>query len=389
MPELTNGGQRRIYRILCYLAQCDGAIDPRERDTIERYRHSYALESKEALLLESEAMAKTGLALGSSDAEQRALVTAMIDIVTADGVFALPERERLGRILKKLGIAPGSIEGRLVESLEHHRQVTEAAREPASTPAPPPLEGHKIETSAGLLTLEPIDDARRERLDDAMPFGFPSLHEIGQYNSEGSARYALAIGRGSDQITTIKRAHEPTNAALAEHAQYVDKMRLARALGSFLETGYKGLCVAGLFMQPTDDDRFESGYLFLVSPDAKGAEAKLRSDEEPGVSIDAEFGAGASGMAQRLFELVSESDEHWAESGIHGSKVPPAYAFKAPSVAPRSSLGMLWLDFAMFAGELYCTTASIDPAAPFWRLLRIGGVERLFYAPSLPLMLEA
>ena len=135
MPELTTGGRRRIYRILCYLAQCDGAVDPRERDTIERYRHSYALDSKEALMLESEAMAKTGLALGSSELEQRALVTAMIDIVTADGVFALPERERLGRILKKLGIAPGSIEDRLVESLEERmpeRSLQEHVEAPAS-----------------------------------------------------------------------------------------------------------------------------------------------------------------------------------------------------------------------------------------------------------------
>lgn len=83
--QITAGGRRRIYRILCHLAHTDGRVQPRERAVLEAQRALLGLEPPEAQRLEAQGRAGQELQVGSGIAEQAHLLGAMIEVVAAHG----------------------------------------------------------------------------------------------------------------------------------------------------------------------------------------------------------------------------------------------------------------------------------------------------------------
>ncbi len=116
--EISANGRRRIYRILCRLAYCDGDVDPSERARLEHYRGRFGLDQKEAVILEAEAAHGNRLQLGRAHAERDLLIQAMADIVAADGRLDQAEEKRLREISGHLGINPEEMIGWLRAALE-------------------------------------------------------------------------------------------------------------------------------------------------------------------------------------------------------------------------------------------------------------------------------
>lgn len=83
--QVTEGGRRRIYRILCHLAHTDGEVQPRERQVLEAQRALLGLSPAEGLSLEAQGRAGQELQVGSGIAEQAHLLGAMIEVVAAHG----------------------------------------------------------------------------------------------------------------------------------------------------------------------------------------------------------------------------------------------------------------------------------------------------------------
>jgi hypothetical protein len=106
VPErsLSENGRRRIYRILCNLAACDGEVDANERRLLDAFREEHGLSPAEAQALEAEGRLGKDLPIGKNPAERELLLDAMIDVAAADGVLAPQEERRLRKIGKKMGI---------------------------------------------------------------------------------------------------------------------------------------------------------------------------------------------------------------------------------------------------------------------------------------------
>lgn len=115
--EVTPAGRRRIYRILCHLARCDGAVDPREREALEAQRQQLLLDRAEADELEAEAVRGDKLDLSKNPAEQRLLLEAMIAVVAADGCLDHEEQRRVLEISQLAGIPRQAVSERLLDLL--------------------------------------------------------------------------------------------------------------------------------------------------------------------------------------------------------------------------------------------------------------------------------
>ncbi|MCO5170734.1 MAG: TerB family tellurite resistance protein [Planctomycetes bacterium] len=115
--EVTPAGRRRIYRILCHLAHCDGEVDPREREALEAQRQQLLLDQAEAAALEAEGARGEKLDLSKNPAEQRLLLDAMLEVVAADGCLDHNEQRRVMEIAQLAGIPRQAVSERLLDLL--------------------------------------------------------------------------------------------------------------------------------------------------------------------------------------------------------------------------------------------------------------------------------
>jgi uncharacterized tellurite resistance protein B-like protein len=115
--EVTPAGRRRVYRILCHLAHCDGAVDPKEREALEAQREQLLLDREEAEALEAEGQRAEKLDLSKNPAEQRLLLDAMIEVVAADGSLQHEEQRRIMEIAQLAGIPKQNVTERLLDLL--------------------------------------------------------------------------------------------------------------------------------------------------------------------------------------------------------------------------------------------------------------------------------
>ncbi len=115
---ITDGGRRRIYRILCHLAHTDGKVQPREREVVEAQRVLLGLSPAEALHLEAQGRAGQELQVGSGIAEQAHLLGAMIEVVAAHGrVLDQLEQRRLTEVALACGCPRATLAELLVARL--------------------------------------------------------------------------------------------------------------------------------------------------------------------------------------------------------------------------------------------------------------------------------
>ena len=126
MSDLSPDAGRRIYRMLCFMAWCDGDLDGAERAVLERYREDLGLSQLDAAALEAEGSEVEGLELGEDAAELETLIDALIDIAVADGKLVLDEQARLTRLVKMIK-APDLV-GRMADRIKERKVDLEIQR---------------------------------------------------------------------------------------------------------------------------------------------------------------------------------------------------------------------------------------------------------------------
>ena len=115
--ELEPAGQRRIYRVMCRVAGCDGEIAASERQVLSAAAARFALAPSEAEALEREGLAGERLEIGESESERAALIAAMVDVAVADRRLDGAERKLLVKIAKDLGLSLEALQAELLPRL--------------------------------------------------------------------------------------------------------------------------------------------------------------------------------------------------------------------------------------------------------------------------------
>ncbi len=95
--EVDREGQKRVYRLLSFMAWCDDELADQEREVLDRYREDFGLSELDAATLETQGREVEGMELGDSDAEAILLIDGLIDVAVADGKLVLEEQARLHR----------------------------------------------------------------------------------------------------------------------------------------------------------------------------------------------------------------------------------------------------------------------------------------------------
>jgi tellurite resistance protein TerB len=101
---VSANGVRRVYRILCNLAWCDGEVDPRELDYLATFRAKHGISEAEAEELRAEGERQGALKLSKNADEQALLAESMLGLAAADGVVAPAERKKLDQLAKVVGL---------------------------------------------------------------------------------------------------------------------------------------------------------------------------------------------------------------------------------------------------------------------------------------------
>ena len=122
--DISENGHKRIYRILCSLAWCDGNCDEAERKRLEGYRERFGMDQATAAALEEEGRHSKELKIGKKASEREFLVHAMVDIVSADRRLARREERRILKIGKTLGIDIQELVQWLRTGLGPHQHLT-------------------------------------------------------------------------------------------------------------------------------------------------------------------------------------------------------------------------------------------------------------------------
>lgn len=126
MSDLSPAAGNRIYRMLCFMAWCDGDLASAEREVLERYRDDLGLSQVDAAALEAEGSEVEGLELGEEEGELALLVDALIDIAVADGKLVLDEQARLTRLAKMIGCP--NLVGRMADRIKERKVDLEIQR---------------------------------------------------------------------------------------------------------------------------------------------------------------------------------------------------------------------------------------------------------------------
>lgn len=112
--------------MLCFMAWCDGDLDPTERAVLDRYREDLGLNEVDGAALEAEGSEVEGLELGEHPEELALLVDGLIDIAVADGKLVLDEQARLTRLAKMIK-APNLV-GRMADRIKERKVNLEIQR---------------------------------------------------------------------------------------------------------------------------------------------------------------------------------------------------------------------------------------------------------------------
>lgn len=115
--HVSLNGLRRIYRVLCRLAHCDGHVDPRERKALETFCRRHRIAPAEAEALEVEAAESERLRVGRKPAERELLIETMLHVVAADGVLDPAEQSRLARIARAVELPEAQLAARVAERM--------------------------------------------------------------------------------------------------------------------------------------------------------------------------------------------------------------------------------------------------------------------------------
>jgi tellurite resistance protein len=120
---VSHNGKRRIYRILCHLAWCDGELHPNERMLLETFAIYHGIRPDEAGDLETEGKDAKELGVSKRPSERSLLVNALIDIAAADGKLVAPEQKRLLKFGATIGLTEQEIASRIVERIQRSGKI--------------------------------------------------------------------------------------------------------------------------------------------------------------------------------------------------------------------------------------------------------------------------
>jgi uncharacterized tellurite resistance protein B-like protein len=114
---VSHNGVRRIYRVLCHIAWCDGRVADQERSFLQLVAARFQIPEPEAAALEVEGGKGEKLGVGRRAEERALMVESMIDIAMADGVLATEEQERLAKFAITFGLSSETLAARIVSRL--------------------------------------------------------------------------------------------------------------------------------------------------------------------------------------------------------------------------------------------------------------------------------
>jgi tellurite resistance protein len=115
--KISSNGARRIFRVLCLVAACDGSVDPSEREILDDFVLRFGIRPEEAALLEAEGSAAKRLSVGKNPLERELMFQLMVDVAAADGALHKNEEKRLVTFADTLGISRAELRRRLGERL--------------------------------------------------------------------------------------------------------------------------------------------------------------------------------------------------------------------------------------------------------------------------------
>lgn len=116
--DVTPGGRRRVFRVLCWLASSDDDVDPSEARLLESLRHEFQITPDEAHSLAADAASGGQIPLGRRAAERDLLVRHLVRIVAADGIFDPGEARRLAKLAPRLGVDSAALIRLVQDELE-------------------------------------------------------------------------------------------------------------------------------------------------------------------------------------------------------------------------------------------------------------------------------
>jgi uncharacterized tellurite resistance protein B-like protein len=115
---VTHNGKRRIYRLLCCLAWCDGDMHEAEREYLDAFAAHFYIREDEAASLEEEGKTSTELGVSKRSSERTLLVDALIDIAMADGKLVAEEQQKLIKFGKTIGLTEEDLAARIVQRVQ-------------------------------------------------------------------------------------------------------------------------------------------------------------------------------------------------------------------------------------------------------------------------------
>ena len=111
---VSQNGKRRIYRVLCHLAWCDGQVQIVERQMLQAFVAYHRIAPNEAALLEEEGKESRGLGISKRASERELMIDALIDLAAADGQLVAAEQDRLLKFGMTVGLTEQEIATRVV-----------------------------------------------------------------------------------------------------------------------------------------------------------------------------------------------------------------------------------------------------------------------------------
>ncbi len=115
---VSHNGKRRIYRILCHLAWCDGDMHATERQLLDAFVAHHGIRPDEAASLELEGKEARELGVSKRQSERVLMVDALIDLAAADGQLVAAEQKRLLKFGKTVGLSEQEVAARVVARVQ-------------------------------------------------------------------------------------------------------------------------------------------------------------------------------------------------------------------------------------------------------------------------------
>lgn len=114
--QLDISAATRIYKVLAYLAVSPDGIDDDERAVMNAFADRHGLDAAVRAQFGA-GVAKEALEAPQGEAEQAAMIEAMIEVVAADGCLDHTEQEHLLVLAQDLSIPSAAVKPKLLERL--------------------------------------------------------------------------------------------------------------------------------------------------------------------------------------------------------------------------------------------------------------------------------